>query len=390
MKILYIHNEYGALSGEEHASRELVALLEEHGHEVKWFIRSSEEITNVWGKIKAFFTGIYNPFSAKKLAKVLDEYEPDVVQVQNLYPFLSVSIFKPLRKRNIPVVMRCPNYRLFCPSGLCINSKGEVCEACWSGNYEWNCIKNNCEYSYFKSIGYAIRNFYSRKKKAKLNGVNVFIVQSEFQKKKFTSMGITEDRIRIVAGILPTIHAKNDEPLGDWVTFVGRASAEKGIYEFIETARRIPQYLFKVVGKVSEDLVLPADLPTNLEFVGFKSGEALNEMYQKSRMIVVPSKWYEGFPNILLHAMYMHRPCITTNIGAMQSIVEDGIDGLLIEPGSVESMVTAILNLYPNIDICKRMGKNGFKKVTTEYSRESIYDALMDCYGRAKELIQNR
>ena len=62
MKVLYIHNDYARPSGEEHASGEIVELLREHGHEVRWFKRSSAEIANSkLGQIKSFFTGIYNP-----------------------------------------------------------------------------------------------------------------------------------------------------------------------------------------------------------------------------------------------------------------------------------------------------------------------------------------
>jgi hypothetical protein len=190
MKVLFIHNSYSEKtpSGEEHASRELANLLEEHSHEVRWYKRSSDEVRNGLGCIKAFFTGIYNPNSAKKLAKILDEYKPDVAQVQNLYPLISSSIFKILKKRRIPVVMRCPNYRLFCPAGLCLNTSGEVCEKCFGGK-EWNCIKYNCEQNVFKSIGYAIRNWYTRVSQNILNGVDIFIVQSEFQKEKFIEQG---------------------------------------------------------------------------------------------------------------------------------------------------------------------------------------------------------
>ena len=100
MKVLYIHNDYAKPSGEEHASGEIVHLLKEHGHEVRWFKRSSAEITgSKLGVVKSFFTGIYNPYSAKQLEKVLDEYHPEIVQAQNIYPLLSSSIFIE-KKRN--------------------------------------------------------------------------------------------------------------------------------------------------------------------------------------------------------------------------------------------------------------------------------------------------
>ena len=385
MKILYIHNEYAKPSGEEHAARELVSLLQEHGHEVRWFIRSSAEIADsLVGNIKAFVAGIHNPFSATKLVKFLDEYKPDIVHVQNLYPLLSPSIFKPINKRGIPVVMRCPNYRLFCPTGLSLDPRGKVCERCWKGN-EMNCITLNCTGNRMKSVGYALRNATSRISGTIRNSVDVFIVQSEFQKAKFISQGIPAERIGILAGISPNVNIKDTNNLGKWVSFVGRVSSEKGIYEFIEAARMNPDISFRVAGNIDSNYRMPDDLPENIVFVGFKKGDELDRFYIDSRIIVVPSKWYEGFPNVIVRGMLHHKPVITTNIGAMQSIIDHKENGLLVPPGDAKSLGDAIRQLYYDEDLCGQYGKNGFKKASTTYSREQIYTDLITIYSQANE-----
>ena len=388
MKILFVHNSYSdkTPSGEEHASRELASLLEEHGHEVRWFKRSSDEIRSGLGPIKSFFTGIYNPSSAIKLAKVLDEFRPDVVQVQNLYPLLSSSIFKPIKKRSIPVVMRCPNYRLFCSAGLCLNTNGEVCEKCFGGK-EWNCVRYNCEKSIFKSIGYAIRNWYSRVSNNIRNGVDVFIVQSEFQKQKFIAQGVPAEKLVILPGICPEIKDMDLSPIGEYVTFVGRVSAEKGIYEFIEAAKQNPTIPFKVAGMLDKNFVKPDDCPANVEFVGFLKGDALNYFYLKSRIIVVPSKWYEGFPNVMTRGMLLKRPVITTNIGAMPSIIDNGVHGLLVEPGNIDELSKSVAKLYNDENMCKCFGEAGYNKATKLYSREAVYETLIDTYQKLVNLI---
>ena len=390
MKILYIHNDYARPSGEEHASGEIVELLREHGHEVRWFKRSSAEIAgSTLGQIKSFFTGIYNPSSAKALRKVLHEYQPDIVQVQNLYPLLSTSIFKPLRQYGAPVVMRCPNYRLFCPNGLCLDSSGEVCEKCWGKGKELWCVRKNCVNSCFKSLGYAARNAFARITGNIRNGVDVFIVQSEFQKRKFMSQGIPASQIGILPGIVPVVNAKDVE-MGDFVTFVGRVSAEKGIYEFIEAARSLPNIPFKVAGNLDASFKMPEDLPSNVEFVGFYKGDALNELYLRSRIIVIPSKWYEGFPNVIVRGMLLKRPVITTNIGTMQSIIDHGENGLLVPPADGTALAMGINELWNDKGRCIEMGVNGRKKAETLYSREQIYETLMEIYAQAMKNVKNK
>lgn len=379
MKILFIHNSYSEKnpSGEEYASQELASLLEEHGHEVRWFKRNSDEVRGGFGPIKAFFSGIYNPFSAKALTKVLDDFKPDIIQVQNIYPLLSSSIFKPIKRRGIPVVMRCPNYRLFCPNGLCLSPKDKVCEKCFGGK-EWNCILYNCEKSLLKSIGYALRGWYSRVSRNILDSVVFFIVQSEFQKKKFKGQGIDESQITILPGIAPNVHV-DEYKIGEYCAFVGRVSAEKGIYDFIDIARRCPEIPFKVAGKMAPDFVIPKEIPLNLEFVGFLKGKDLDDFYQNSKIVVVPSKWYEGFPNVILRAMMHKKPVISYDIGAMPEIVRVN-NGVIIKTGDLDCLADAVITLYNNNDRCRKLGEEGFENACDNYSKEIIYNQLINIY----------
>lgn len=385
MKILYVHNEYAKPSGEEHAAGELVNLLKEHGHEVRWFTRSSAEIADsTLGKIKALVAGIYNPYSARELAKVLDEYKPDIVQVQNLYPLLSPAIFKPIKKRCVPVIMRCPNYRLFCPTGLSLDPQGKVCERCWNGS-NLNCVFRNCMGRRLKSTGYALRNAVARMSGMICNNVDVFIVQSEFQKQKFISQGISAEKIGILAGISPNINVTDHTQLGEWVSFVGRVSTEKGIDEFIEAAKLNPDIPFRVAGNIDINYDIPYRLPENLEFVGFKKGDDLDRFYINSRIIVVPSKWYEGFPNVIVRGMLHNKPVITTAIGAMQSIIDHEQNGLLVPPGNADVLADSIRRLYNDATLCRAYGCNGYSKATSLYSREQIYSDLIQIYARAND-----
>ena len=363
MKVLFVHNLYSKTTptGEEYAVQELAKLLEEHGHQVRWFIRCSDEVRNKRGCVKAFFTGIYNPRSAKALAKVLDDFKPDVVQVQNLYPLLSSSIFKPIKQRRIPIVMRCPNYRLFCPNGRCYNRKGEICEKCFGGK-EWHCVLNNCEGSLARSTGYALRNAYTRTSHHLIDCVDRYIVQSEFQKRIFIEQGIPAEKIVILPGICPMVKDRDADSLGDYVSFMGRVSKEKGFDEFVEAAKMNPELPFKVAGCLDRNYTIPADCPKNVEFVGHLNGEALDAFYLKSRIVVVPSKWYEGFPNVIVRGMLLKRPVITTNIGVLPSIVDHGVNGLVVESGDGKQLGAAIGELYADEAKCRAYGQAGWEK----------------------------
>jgi glycosyltransferase involved in cell wall biosynthesis len=390
MNILYIHNDYGRPSGEEHAAEQIAALLTVRGHTVRWFRRSSAELgRSVTGQVKGFFTGIHNPASAAALDRLLGEGKPDAVLVQNIYPLISPSVFAVLRRRRIPVVMRCPNYRLFCPNGLHL-AKGRICERCLGPGREWWCLLRNCEGSYLKSAGYALRNAVARIRGSIIDNVHVFLVQSSFQKEKFIRGGISGDRLEVLPGMVQSEPRADPVPLGDVVTYVGRISPEKGIEEFLGAARLLPEIPFVVAGDERGMPRLRERSSSNVEWLGFLERPALRGLYLRSRMVVVPSRCYEGSPNVLVQAMALGRPAVCSAIGGLPEIIGHGLAGLLAEPGNVADLANSIWSLYFKPELCRRLGQAGQERVRQEYSPEVGYERLMRAFRRAVDLNENR
>jgi glycosyltransferase involved in cell wall biosynthesis len=392
MRILFAHNDYGIWTGEEASAEKIVKLLSDHGHEVFWFRRSSHKLWlrgSFFGKATAFVTGIHNPIAARDIALMLDEIKPDLVQVQNLYPFLSPSILCPIKKRGIPIVMRCPNYRLFCPNGL-LFSKGRVCERCTSFGGELWCILKNCQGNIFKSTGYALRNAWTRINRTILKNVDIFIVQTQFQKAKFIENGISPDHIEILHGLSPTIDISGDGHAGDSVIFVGRPSQEKGIETFLEAAQTAPEITFSIAGDCPTSGHYISRSANNVRWLGFLKGESLFDIYRSARLVVIPSNCYEGFPNVIATAMMMGKPVISSTIGGIPEIVEDAVTGLLCEPANAKKLSEKIKYLWERPLLCKQMGQAGRQKALREYSPEKCYERLIMIYQKATRLSMQR
>jgi glycosyltransferase involved in cell wall biosynthesis len=325
---------------------------------------------------------VHNPWTAKEMARRLDELQPDLVQVQNLYPLLSPSILRPCRERGVPVVMRCPNYRLFCPNGLHL-CRGKVCERCLGSGRELRCVFRNCEESLPKSVGYALRNWAARVTRRILNGVDMFIVQSEFQKGKFVANGIPTEKIGIVPGITPDVEFQANDGPGELVSFVGRVSPEKGIEEFLQAAKAMPDTPFAVAGSYEGMPGIRDHSPENVRWMGFLTGEDLNDFYRWSRILVFPSRWYEGFPNVATRAMILGKPVVAAKIGALAEIVDDGDTGTLFAVGDGGSLAEAVQGLYGDPALCRRYGEAGRRKALANYTQEAIYEHLMTAYSVA-------
>lgn len=385
MRILMVHNSYAKPSGEEHASQGLADLLEANGHQVSWYRRSSEEITrSKLGQVKAFFSGIYNPSSVKEISKVLNDVEPDIVQVQNLYPLISPSVMREFKRRGLPVVMRTPNYRLFCPNGL-FYTNGEVCERCTQRGKEFWCVLKNCEGSLFKSTGYALRNSVTRITGMITNNVDMFITQSQFQKNQYIRLGLPSENIGILPALSPKVDKVTEEQTSKFVSFVGRVSLEKGITTFIEAARNLPNIKFAVAGNYYGLEKLVEESPDNISWFGFLSGKDLQDFYLNSKIVVIPSQWYEGFPNIAVQAMLYKKALICSNIGVFTNFIQNGKNGLLFEPSNTEDLISKILLLYSDDALREEICRNAEQEARDIYSHETIYEHLIEIYQKAQK-----
>jgi glycosyltransferase involved in cell wall biosynthesis len=388
MKVLMIHNEYAAVSGEEVQFYHIAGILRKNKHNVELYTRSSAEIgKKLFDKVKAFFTGIYNPSSKKKINEILDIVKPDVVFVQNLFPLISPSILPKLKKAGVPVVMRVANYRLMCPNGLHL-SHGEVCERCLQSNEFW-CILRNCEENIFKSIGYALRNAVARIMGFYTKSVSAYICASQFLRNRMISAGYDKKKIHVIPNIVPNVEIGRREELDtdrSYVAYVGRISIEKGIYVLLEAARMCPDIPFKLAGNINPSFRLPDPLPQNVQLVGFMKQDDLSSFYKQSRIFISTSICFETFGISVAEAMLYSKPVIVSRIGVFPEFVQDGVTGLLTELGNAEDLADKIKYLWNRPDLCHKMGEAGRERALKEYSSDTYYERLMKVF-RAVEHI---
>ncbi len=391
MKILIAHNRYGTFSGEEYSVETIARLLERKGHRVSMHMKSSAELSgSIRKKIGAGLSGIYSFRARAEITRKLGECRFDIVQLQNVFPLLSPSILGPIKRAGIPIVMRCPNYRLFCPIGLHMY-RGAVCERCLGRGGESWCVLRNCCKSVPKSLGYAVRNAVARVSGVFKRHVTLFMVASQFQKQRFIAGGIDEDRIEVIhnTDLMVTRGSPEAAKQGDMVSFVGRLSEEKGIYEMVKVAEMLPRYRFGIAGDASRMNGWVVDAPSNVRFFGFISGAELSRFYQQTRILVYPSLCYEGFPNVLVRAMAAGKAIICSRVGGLPEIIEHGVTGLLVEPGNRKELAAGIKYLWNNPEICRQMGRNARNKALSRYSPDRLYERLMACYRKAIYLQRN-
>jgi len=163
---------------------------------------------------------------------------------------------------------------------------------------------------------------------------------------------------------------------------VGRLSSEKGHKYLIESFSKINNVDWKlsIVGDGNERASLEKlshklEVEDRIIFHGHLKD--FSKLMYESKIFVLPSL-KEGFPNALIEAMSVPLPCITTNFFEGENeIIDHGINGLVISPGSIEELTEALNLLINDSDLREKIAINAFK-VRENYKFEKIAKKYMN------------
>jgi glycosyltransferase involved in cell wall biosynthesis len=386
VKLLQVYNDYrSAFGGEAGVVQMIATIVEKHGGQARLLTRSSKGLDRTLaGKVRGFVSGIYNRSTCREMEQILRDDRPDVVHVHNLYPLISPSVLVACRRAGVPVVMTNHNYMLTCPVVNHLH-KGHVCEKCLGGREYW-CVLRNCRESRAESLAYSVRSAVARKLQFFRNDVTVHIVLSDFAKQRLLKQGFDDERIVVLPNMVELSPESTTNAAGHYAAFSGRMMPEKGVDVLLAAAARLPEVSVRLAGDGPSLEKLSSAAPANSLFVNRLGAEQMAAFYRGARFLVVPSKWFEGCPLVVSEAMSHGLPVIASRIGGLPEFVEEGVTGLLFEPGNVAELADKIRLLWGNPDLCRRMGAAGRQKASREYNEEVYYRRLIAIYAQAIEL----
>lgn len=117
-----------------------------------------------------------------------------------------------------------------------------------------------------------------------------------------------------------------------------------------------------------------------VSFIGKIGDNALAGLYARCRFFVMPSR-DEGFGLVFLEAMRAAKPCIG-GAGAASEIIQHGVTGLIVDPGSRTELLDAMLRLYAEPETCAQFGKNGRDRFLAEFTDRHFQARFLRILGR--------
>jgi len=338
-------------------------------------------------KIKYALRRFYNIEAEKKLGALLKKVKPDIVHFGNIRSNLTPSVLNACYKNNIPVIVTLFDSSCVCPNGVLKLNGKKYCkdELCVSGNYI-HCVLNKCRgNSYLNSLNAAcelgcknIHNLYDK--------VSIFICSSNALAELAIKSGIPKAKIAIIPTSVPDKYLKLQPNYENkkYYLYVGRLSTEKGIHYLLEAFSKLPQDIkLRVIGTGPDEnyfKLLAKDLNVNnVEFLGFKSGDELEEEYRNCIATILPCDWFENFPTTIIESFAFGKPVIGSNIGGIPELITNNETGILVEAGNVNEIANAVKKLYYDEPFCRELSVNCRKK-SENYSNENLYNELMKIY----------
>jgi glycosyltransferase involved in cell wall biosynthesis len=384
MLVHHVHDRFSALGG---ADWHLISILERMPSHVKiegLFGRSDGSVPSGTAQTSPLKL-IKNldkkaPFFAEnKVARRAVEFinarQPDLVHVHNI---LNPHILTRLAKA-APAIITVQDHRFFCPGPGQVLPDGSLCHKP-PGPHCKNCFDKD---DYFQKVMELVQ--------ARLQALAKFqaiIVLSLYMKNALASAGIEKNKIHVIPPFvhglkIPSTPASKSRA----ILFAGRIVKTKGVFDLLDAFAKtnINAPLIMAGTGPAEDLVMEKirdlNLESRVELTGWIRHEKMTGLFEKARVVVMPSIWQEPFGIVGLEAQASARPVVAYDVGGIHEWLQDRVSGTLVQPGNTTNLGQAIQAMLNNPEIADQYGQTGQQIVTEKFNPDRLMADLINVYS---------
>lgn len=374
LTVLLAHARYRTPGGEAGVVEREAAALRAAGHaaHVHAVPPLAEGGDGVRGALQAATTAaraVWNASAARAVEAHLRDVGADVLHVHNEQPTLSPAVFAAGRRAGVRTVWTLHNYRYVCPAATLYRA-GAPCEACVGHPLALPAVRFACyRGSRAASAVVAGKQALHRALGTYARSVDAFVVLTAFAGRTLARGGLPPARTWVVPNLVGApdggpVPAPETGPAalrrkrGGPALFVGRLAEEKGVATLLEAWRAGGAALppLRILGDGPERGALeaaaqamggsPSDAPGGVAFLGRRSAAEVARELRAASVVLVPSRWYEGFPLVIAEAFAAGTPVIASDLGSLVELVPDavGVRAPATDAGAWAAAVRALLD----------------------------------------------
>jgi len=203
------------------------------------------------------------------------------------------------------------------------------------------------------------------------------------------------DRLRVVHVGLPIgqfTRSEDGRPLHDdpLIVCVGRHVPEKGQAVLLEAAALLRERGHEVVATLAGDgpsrpalerIAERLGIASQVRFPGAIGQDEIHALYDGASIFCLPS-FAEGIPVVLMEAMAMELPVVSTRITGIPELIDDGHTGLLVAPGRADELADALERLLLDTSLARTLGARARQKVLQEFNEETSAEQLCTLFSQ--------
>ena len=393
MKLLFVHQHFGAWGGAETNIQITAKELKERGHSLS-FLHAHQT-----GRAEEPWREVFSPVHALPhkqaerrvfIERVLEDIDPDLIY---LHSFADLEAMELLVGRGVPVVRMVHDHAMYCLRGYKYHPvTRRICHRPASLRCVFPCMgplaRNRGAGLPFKFV-----SFRERLKEIKLSQrCQRHVVYSEYSKAELVQNGFDPARIHIhvplrsqgAAGPLSSFSQRN------LVLFAGQIIRGKGVDLLLRALAkvRVP-FECEILGegnhrRYCEKLSAKLGLSGRVRFRGFVSPEQMQGSYLDASLFAVSSVWPEPFGLVGPEAMRYGLPVVAFDAGGIREWLIDGENGFLVPWMDTDSFAARVQELLLNKDLSRQMGQRGRERVHREYAApvqvtrlEALFDEVL-------------
>lgn len=389
MKILLCNKFYYRRGGDCIYTMNLEQLLKSHGHEVAIFsqqypLNEPSPWSKYWPsefKMKPslnMLDSLLRPFGLGSVQKhfnaILDDFQPDVVHLNNIHTQLSPILAEMAHERGIRVVWTIHDSKLVCPCYTCMRD-GKWCEECFTDKravLQHKCMTGGKLGSY---IGYQEANKWTAERLQKC--VDTFICPSQFMADTMKRGGFDETKLKIMSNFIDLNKVNDsDGTKQDYYVYLGQLNPIKGIRTLCKAAASLPYKLVVIGGGfIEEELRATYANANNIDFKGQLNWDEIKPLVAGAKMMVLPSECSENNPISIIESLSLGTPVLGANIGGIPELLNES-NGCVFESGNQKNLQDMITIMWSKTYDYKKISADAIEK----YGDTSYYNRLLKLY----------
>lgn len=395
MRILLANKFYYRRGGDCIYTMNLERMLKSHGHDVAVFAmqypeNEKSEWVGYWPSDMSRLKVFTRPFGdwevKRKFGRLLEDFKPDVVHLNNIHTQLSPVIAKMAHERGIRVMWTLHDTKLVCPCYTCTRD-GKLCTECFTDKRA--VVRHRCMPGGLPGAIIGYQEIKKWNKNVLQEYVDLFLPPSQFMMDTCVAGGYSPEKFRVLCNFIDVSKVQNPSfKKGDYYVFLGRLTSVKGVETLCKAAAQLDKKLIIIGGgELEEVLRKKYALCHNIEFKGQMQWEEFCPILEGARFMVLPAEWSENNPLTVIESQCLGTPVLGARIGGIPELIEcpspalskmEGVvpNGMTFTSGDVEDLRDKIQRMFDyNFDY-ERIAKNAVER----YSSEAYYENLMKYY----------